>query len=268
MEGRSPDRPRLVRRPTLQKYAVRHDHIRVKIGASCYPQMEFKKVRRTSYVPFLALPRCLRDIHFPLGRINMSESESRPQRPVGRPALQKTTCPTGGGSVSRPTEGMNAAGANPALPQRLRPAHPSPVAKPNQSVIIFLTVCTKKRRSLLATNEVHRALQAAWSRATHWLVGRYVIMPDHIHLFCAPGVIPPRPLGLWVRFWKSSLCKALKAEEGTLWQPNFWDTQLRQHESYATKWEYVRANPVRAGLVANPDDWPNQGEMNLLRWHD
>jgi len=25
---------------------------------------------------------------------------------------------------------------------------------------------------------------------------------------------------------------------------------------------------VRAGLVARTEDWPYQGEMNLLRWHN
>jgi putative transposase len=34
---------------------------------------------------------------------------------------------------------------------------------------------------------------------------------------------------------------------------------------YDKKWEYVRQNPVRAGLVAEPDDWPHRGELQTLR---
>lgn len=41
---------------------------------------------------------------------------------------------------------------------------------------------------------------------------------------------------------------------------------MRSAESYDAKWEYVRANPVRAGLVADPDDWPYQGEISILPW--
>ncbi|MFB3881745.1 MAG: hypothetical protein ACE149_10800 [Armatimonadota bacterium] len=41
---------------------------------------------------------------------------------------------------------------------------------------------------------------------------------------------------------------------------------LRSGESYGQKWEYVRMNPVRAGLVANPDDWPYQGEIVQIDW--
>jgi hypothetical protein len=32
------------------------------------------------------------------------------------------------------------------------------------------------------------------------------------------------------------------------------------------KWSYVRENPVRAGLVARAEDWPYQGELNVLDW--
>jgi hypothetical protein len=50
------------------------------------------------------------------------------------------------------------------------------------------------------------------------------------------------------------------------WQPNCWDTQMRSVEHFRERWEYVRQNPVRAGLVARPDDWPWQGEMHVVGW--
>ena len=36
---------------------------------------------------------------------------------------------------------------------------------------------------------------------------------------------------------------------------------LRSDESYSQKWNYVRENPVRAGLVKSAADWPYQGEI-------
>jgi hypothetical protein len=27
-------------------------------------------------------------------------------------------------------------------------------------------------------------------------------------------------------------------------------------------------NPVRHGYVAHAEDWPYQGELNVLQWHD
>ena len=37
-------------------------------------------------------------------------------------------------------------------------------------------------------------------------------------------------------------------------------------EHYGDRWEYVRQNPVRAGLAVNVEDWPFQGEIEVLRW--
>ncbi len=115
---------------------------------------------------------------------------------------------------------------------------------------------------------MHLLLRETWKAADHWLVGRYVIMPDHVHLFCAPGDIATRPLANWVRYWKAAISKATESAAGALWQTDFWDTQLRKNDRYAAKWEYVRNNPVRAGLVTKTEEWPYQGEINLLHWHD
>lgn len=92
-------------------------------------------------------------------------------------------------------------------------------------------------------------------------------MPDHVHLFCAPATFPAVELRVWVSYWKARSAK-LSGLGRDLWQQNFWDTQMRRHESYGAKREYVRQNPVRAGLVGSPEIWPFQGEMNELRWRD
>ena len=53
--------------------------------------------------------------------------------------------------------------------------------------IYFVTACTDKRRKLLAHAAVHKALiEFANDGPAHgaWL-GRYVLMPDHLHAFVA-----------------------------------------------------------------------------------
>jgi len=45
------------------------------------------------------------------------------------------------------------------------------------------------------------------------------------------------------------------------WQEGFFDHVLRNGESYAQKWNYVRVNPVRAGVSRTPEEWPYQGEI-------
>ena len=109
----------------------------------------------------------------------------------------------------------------------------------------------------------------AWRQATFWNVGRYVIMPDHLHLFCAPASISMHPLKAWLGFWKNQITRRWpRRDEVPIWQRDFWDRQLRREESYAEKWDYVVNNPVRHGLVKRVEDWPYQGELNVLEWHD
>jgi putative transposase len=94
-----------------------------------------------------------------------------------------------------------------------------------------------------------------------------MVMPDHIHFFCAPAEHVPASLRPWMKFWKSHAARFwANPHDAPVWQREFWDTQLRRDESYAAKWEYVAQNPVRAGLVTRSEDWPYQGELNVLRW--
>jgi len=163
-----------------------------------------------------------------------------------------------------PPEGPASAGPS----QRLRrhPVHWPPSEKFNRSIIVFATACTAKRRKIIATPPSHAAIVTAWNNATKWIVGRYVIMPNHIHFFCAPNEFEAPSLERWMRYWKSLVSRELGEHSHTLWQRDHWDRQLRHGESYDEKWEYVRSNPVRHGLVAKPEDWLYQGVLNELRW--
>ena len=149
------------------------------------------------------------------------------------------------------------------LPKRSRPHHQI-VPTPNRPIIVLVTVCTKNRKPWLTTPEVHETLISVWRQATAWLVGRYVIMPDHIHLFASPRD-ETVSLESWVRYWKSQFSKRHK-NPNHRWQVGYWDTTLRSNESYDEKWDYVRNNPVRHGLVSCPEDWLYQGEIFVLEW--
>lgn len=79
--------------------------------------------------------------------------------------------------------------------------------------------------------------------------------------------MPEITLKRWVQYWKSLASRDWPSPaDQPIWQVDFWDTQLRRGESYESKWEYVRQNPVRHGLCRHPDEWPYQGELNVLAW--
>ena len=54
---------------------------------------------------------------------------------------------------------------------RKHPVHQPVHERPNEPVIIFLTVCTKGRKEILATEEIHEHLVDSW-REARILAGR------------------------------------------------------------------------------------------------
>src|SRR5450432_4353867 len=74
----------------------------------------------------------------------------------------------------------------------------------------FVTFNTHERLSLLAREEIHTVFHSFCTRAEghNIAVGRYVIMPDHIHLFV---ILPPTGLTLsdWIQALKTVIGKEL-----------------------------------------------------------
>jgi REP element-mobilizing transposase RayT len=174
------------------------------------------------------------------------------------------------------------------LPVRKHPAHPIPVEKHNVAIILFVTLAIHPRGNFLCNPTFHEAFLNACYDADAWSVGRYVIMPDHVHLFCAPAQCPTVDIKRWSVYLKERITKRLnKMQEHAFaqglegeaepsrkttktvpwcWQTDVWDVQMRNGEHYHEKWEYVRLNPIRAGLMQDYDMWPWQGEVKVLQW--
>jgi putative transposase len=136
--------------------------------------------------------------------------------------------------------------------------------------IYFVTACAKGRQALFAHDDV-AAILIDEMRGAHdrhgWRVGRFVIMPDHLHLFCASdGPSREALLSRFIGSFKQWTAKRMMAigVPGPIWQKQFFDHLLRSTQSYSDKWIYVHENPVRAGLVANAEDWPYTGEIEAL----
>lgn len=112
---------------------------------------------------------------------------------------------------------------------------------------------------------LYSALLASWQSAPEWQVGFYMIMPDHLHFFCVPGLRKRIAVATWCRKWKSLVSMAA-GHPSWRWLPNCWDTQMRSSDQYDDKRAYVHLNPVRKGLVTRPEDWPYQGVVHEIRW--
>ena len=89
-----------------------------------------------------------------------------------------------------------------------------------------------------------------------------VVMPDHVHLIFTPLINAQRneitSLARIMNAIKGAssheINRALR-RTGQVWQAESFDHVLRSSENLDAKIAYVFANPVRAGLVANSDDY-------------
>jgi putative transposase len=79
----------------------------------------------------------------------------------------------------------------------------------------------------------------------------YVVMPDHLHLLITPtGTIEKS-----VQLVKGGFSFRAKREfqwTGEIWQPGFTDHRIRDGIDWQRHIEYIRTNPIDAGLVSNP----------------
>jgi hypothetical protein len=83
-----------------------------------------------------------------------------------------------------------------------------------------------------------------------WWPRLVLFMPDHLHaLMVFPAA---QDLPKVVRDWKRYTAR----NAGIRWQRDFFDHRIRNEQSLEEKWHYVAQNPVRAGLVVTPEDWP------------
>jgi REP element-mobilizing transposase RayT len=144
----------------------------------------------------------------------------------------------------------------------------------SRAPLYFVTFSTRDRQKIDDLRRLAAVFRDYCTRAggeQNVAVGRYVIMPNHVHFFVRGN--PDFVLSSWVGGLKRAMSVAgsnqvhatrLPIQRKSLWQPGFFDHVLRNDESYAQKWEYVRENPVRAGLVAEWHEWPYQGEIALI----
>ena len=122
----------------------------------------------------------------------------------------------------------------------------------------FVTCNLRRPRRALGEHDFGRlASSLTRMRAKHgFALTAWVSLSDHWHAI----LYPRHPLAI------SALLKALKVssmvavnrgrrETGELWQGRFFDHALRTVPEYLETVEYIHLNPVRRGLVKQPEPW-------------
>jgi putative transposase len=133
--------------------------------------------------------------------------------------------------------------------------HEAPLWVDTSDADYFITICSKKRgtNQLALSTVADQLLETIKYRNKQgvWYSHIALLMPDHVHFLLSFPETEKRMQTI-VSKWKEWAAKTLKIK----WQRDFFEHRLRQEESFREKADYILANPVRAGLVREPEDWP------------
>ena len=134
--------------------------------------------------------------------------------------------------------------------------------------IYFVTIVAQGRQAKFGDERVATATIESLKKLRndfHFNVYIYCLMPDHFHGLIGPGA-SGRTLGGLCGAFKSLSTRAYWSwYDGKLWQRQFFDHIIRNQQDFEETLEYIRMNPVRRGLVTNPEDWPYTERLDYLR---
>ena len=103
---------------------------------------------------------------------------------------------------------------------------------------------------------IYLSLLRWWAPRTGVKIWAYCLMPNHVHLVAVPSA--PEALADCMSEVHQRYSRRVNEERGWsgyLWQGRFSSTVMDPSHAVAAA-RYVAMNPVRAGLVSKPDQWP------------
>jgi len=144
----------------------------------------------------------------------------------------------------------------------------------------FFTVVTFRRREILCEPDNRVLLRAAFNamKTRHpFTMDAFVLLPDHLHCI---WTLPPGDMDYSMRWngikrhlslycsdtYKTAPSASQKRKRAqTIWQPRFWEHQIRNDWDYEKHCDYIHWNPVKHGLVARIRDWPYSSFHRFVR---
>jgi radical SAM/Cys-rich protein len=94
----------------------------------------------------------------------------------------------------------------------------------------------------------------------------WCIMPNHVHVLVETG--ERWPLAGLLQRWKSVTARAANKyldRTGAFWQREYFDRFILHEKHLAAAADQIAQNPVKAGLVEKPEDWPWLGALASVR---
>ncbi len=99
------------------------------------------------------------------------------------------------------------------------------------------------------------ALQFGDGQLGRYRLHAYVVMPNHVHLLATPVLPTLRWLGPLKGYIAHEANRILGTKGQRFWQDESYDHLVRDGEFERIR-SYIQNNPVKAGIVARPEDFP------------
>jgi putative transposase len=119
----------------------------------------------------------------------------------------------------------------------------------------FITISCYRHSHILETpsacNTLQKILEETRRRYSLQIHG-YVFMSNHIHLLIAEPKSTKLATGIQILKKRFSRTRT----EEFVWEPRYHDFNVFTEAKRIEKLRYMHRNPVKAGLVENPEDWP------------
>jgi putative transposase len=118
----------------------------------------------------------------------------------------------------------------------------------------FITFSCVRHRQILGTPNARdkflEILEQTRARHSFHILG-YVVMPDHVHLLLSEP--EERPLSIAIQVMKQRFSRTRTEEY--VWEPRYYDFNVRTEAKRIEKLRYIHRNPVARGLVNEPAQW-------------
>jgi putative transposase len=119
----------------------------------------------------------------------------------------------------------------------------------------FITISCHRHAHVLksaeACNTLQQILEETRERHGFHIVG-YVFMSNHIHLLMSEPEVTALSTAIQVLKQRFSRTRG----EEFVWEPRYHDFNVFSHDKKVEKLRYMHRNPVKAGLVDRPEDYP------------
>jgi putative transposase len=122
----------------------------------------------------------------------------------------------------------------------------------------YITFTCYHRSPYLESAAARDVVEATLERVRRWYgfyINAYVVMPEHVHVLMSEPERGSVSVAMQMRKQIVSRKLHVQALGKAFWQRRYYDFNVWSENKFVEKIRYIHRNPVRRGLVEEPDQW-------------